>query len=168
MENKDKYSVGDYIRVNTNKFNVGRGELKVKEGSIIQVLDVCESDDYGVWIDPVSCTVYELNDWVKIYPDDFSLVEDFLKSEEHVAVAEGSKEAVNEALRISALTKQVSGNHYKGLKIQPAEYIHANNIGFLEGNAIKYVSRYKLKNGKADLEKAIHCIELLIELEYGR
>lgn len=66
----------------------------------------------------------------------------------------------------SALDKQVSGSHYKDFKIQPAEYCHANNIPFLEGNVIKYTSRHRAKNGKKDLEKAIHCLELLIELEY--
>lgn len=66
---------------------------------------------------------------------------------------------------MSALEKQVNGNHYKEMKIQPVEFIYANNIPFLEGNVIKYVSRWKNKNGIADLEKAKHYIELLIELE---
>lgn len=65
----------------------------------------------------------------------------------------------------NALDKQVSGNHYKDLPIQPVEYIHANAIGYFEGNVIKYVSRWRKKNGIADLEKAKHYIELLIELE---
>jgi len=64
-----------------------------------------------------------------------------------------------------ALTKQVAGTHYKDLPIQPVEYIHANTIGYFEGNVIKYVSRWRKKNGIADLEKAKHYIELLIELE---
>lgn len=65
----------------------------------------------------------------------------------------------------SALDIQVAGNHYKDLAIQPVEYIHANNIGYFEGNVIKYVSRWRAKNGIKDLEKAKHYIELLIELE---
>ena len=65
----------------------------------------------------------------------------------------------------SALDVQVAGNHYKDLAIQPVEYIHANNIGYFEGNVIKYVSRWRAKNGIKDLEKAKHYIELLIELE---
>jgi hypothetical protein len=64
-----------------------------------------------------------------------------------------------------ALNKQVAGNHYKDLPIQPVEFIHANAIGYFEGNVIKYVSRWRKKNGIADLEKAKHYIELLIELE---
>jgi hypothetical protein len=65
----------------------------------------------------------------------------------------------------SSLDKQVSGNHYKDLPIQPVEYIYANALGYFEGNVIKYVSRWRKKNGIADLEKAKHYIELLIELE---
>ena len=65
----------------------------------------------------------------------------------------------------SSLTKQVGGMHYKDMAIQPVEYAYRNNIPFLEGNIIKYVSRWKSKNGIADLEKAKHCIELLIDLE---
>lgn len=65
----------------------------------------------------------------------------------------------------SALDIQVAGDHYKKLAIQPVEYIHANNIGYFEGNVIKYVSRWRSKNGIKDLEKAKHYIELLIELE---
>lgn len=66
---------------------------------------------------------------------------------------------------MSALDIQVGGSHYKDLKIQPIEYIHANAIPFAEGNIIKYVTRWRSKNGVKDLEKAKHFIELLIELE---
>lgn len=69
---------------------------------------------------------------------------------------------------MSALDNQVDGNHYKELKIQPVEYIHANNIPYMEGNVIKYVTRWRGKNGIKDLEKAKHYIELLIEMENKR
>lgn len=65
----------------------------------------------------------------------------------------------------TALSKQVAGSHYKDLPIQPAEYIYANALGYFEGNVVKYVTRWRKKNGMADLEKAKHYIELLIELE---
>lgn len=65
----------------------------------------------------------------------------------------------------SALATQVGGSHYKDLNIQPVEYIHANGVGYFEGNVIKYVSRWRAKNGIKDLEKARHYIDLLIELE---
>ena len=66
----------------------------------------------------------------------------------------------------TALDTQVGGSHYKKTGIQPVEYCHANNIGFMEGCVIKYISRYKAKGGKQDLEKAKHFIDLLIALEY--
>lgn len=65
----------------------------------------------------------------------------------------------------SALNKQESGDHYKDKGIQPIIYIHANNLGFCEGNVVKYVTRWRDKGGEADLRKAIHYLELLIQLE---
>ena len=65
----------------------------------------------------------------------------------------------------SALHTQQGGSHYKDLKIQPIEYIHANNIPFAEGCVIKYMTRWRAKGGIKDLEKAKHFIDLLIELE---
>lgn len=65
---------------------------------------------------------------------------------------------------MSALDDQVSGNHYKDKVIQPVEYIFMNGIGYMEGNVIKYISRWKEKGGVNDLRKAKHYIELLIEL----
>jgi len=66
---------------------------------------------------------------------------------------------------MSALDTQVGGLHYKNNAIQPVEYIHGNNLGYCEGNIVKYVSRWKQKNGISDLEKAKHYLEILIELE---
>lgn len=64
-----------------------------------------------------------------------------------------------------ALGRQEGGDHYRKLKIQPIEYIHANGIPFAEGNVIKYVTRWRDKGGIKDLEKARHFLDLLIELE---
>ena len=58
--------------------------------------------------------------------------------------------------------RQVSGAHYK-TEIQPWDFIVANKLGYLEGNIIKYVCRYKEKNGIVDLHKAQHYLEKLIE-----
>jgi hypothetical protein len=69
---------------------------------------------------------------------------------------------------MSALKQQEGGNHYKTMAIQPIEFIHANRLGFAEGSIVKYVSRHRVKNGKADLLKARHFIDLLIELEYSK
>jgi hypothetical protein len=59
--------------------------------------------------------------------------------------------------------KQVGGNHYKKYQIQPIEFIVKNNIGFVEGNILKYILRFKDKGGVQDLLKAKHYIELLID-----
>ncbi len=66
------------------------------------------------------------------------------------------------------LAKQVGGYHYKSMKIQPVEFILANDLGFCEGNIIKYTCRYKQKGGVEDLKKVIHYAELLInKIEKG-
>ena len=67
----------------------------------------------------------------------------------------------------NALARQVDGNHYKDLAIQPMEYSFKNKLDPAQHTAIKYITRFRNKNGRKDLEKAIHCIEMLIELEYG-
>jgi hypothetical protein len=64
---------------------------------------------------------------------------------------------------MSAMKKGPS--HYNKLKFQPTEYIQANNLGWCEGNVVKYVTRWKDKDGIKDLEKALHYLEILIELE---
>jgi len=64
-----------------------------------------------------------------------------------------------------AIHKQVAGTHYKDMPIQPVEYIHANALGYFEGNVVKYISRWRKKGGMDDLRKAKHYVELLIELE---
>lgn len=64
------------------------------------------------------------------------------------------------------LATQIGGDHYSKMKIQPTEFITANNLGFCEGNAIKYVCRHGAKNGKEDLLKAKHYIDLLIAAKY--
>lgn len=60
---------------------------------------------------------------------------------------------------------QHGGNHYKNKSIQPWDYIIANGIGFLDGNAIKYLTRWREKGGIEDLKKARHYIDKLIEVE---
>jgi hypothetical protein len=63
---------------------------------------------------------------------------------------------------------QHGGTHYKNKTIQPWDYIVANNLGYLEGNIVKYVSRWKEKGGIEDLRKANHYLAKLIEVEIAR
>ena len=66
---------------------------------------------------------------------------------------------------MKSLKVQVRGNHYKQYKIQPIEFIHQNNIPFIEGNIIKYICRWRDKGGKDDLLKVKHYVDLLLDLE---
>lgn len=75
---------------------------------------------------------------------------------------------INANIKTTPLTQQIGGKHYKQLAIQPVEYIHANGIGYFEGNVIKYVSRWRDKGGVEDLHKALHYLQLLMELEETR
>jgi hypothetical protein len=75
------------------------------------------------------------------------------------------EEELENMIATSALNTQVGGSHYRDKGIQPIIYIHANDLGFCEANVVKYVTRWREKNGVADLKKAIHYLELLIELE---
>ena len=68
---------------------------------------------------------------------------------------------------MSANSKQVAGSHYKA-PIECWDYILANNIGYLEGTAIKYLTRWRKKNGVEDILKAIHFLEKLVEVERAK
>ena len=65
---------------------------------------------------------------------------------------------------MTANDDQVGGRHYIEKAIQPWDFIVQNNLGYLEGCIIKYVSRYKQKGGLEDLIKAAHYLEKLIEV----
>lgn len=67
---------------------------------------------------------------------------------------------------MSALETQEGGDHYKKLKIQPLEFITANNLDFMQGNVVKYITRHNDKNGAADVRKALHYCQLILELQY--
>lgn len=65
--------------------------------------------------------------------------------------------------KLPASLRQVAGDHYKTMKIQPGDFIRANGIGWYEGNAIKYICRHKQKGERQDIEKAIHYLELILQ-----
>ena len=69
---------------------------------------------------------------------------------------------------MSAYDKQIGGSHYQSLKIQPSKFVIENELLFPEGNVIKYICRHRFKNGKEDLLKAIHFIEMIIERDYSQ
>jgi Protein of unknwon function (DUF3310) len=76
-----------------------------------------------------------------------------------------TQEAWNEI--IAPERRQVGGTHYNSHAIQPFDVIVAYGMDFFEGSAVKYLMRYKDKNGVEDLEKARHYIDILIAREKG-
>lgn len=64
------------------------------------------------------------------------------------------------------MNQQIGGTHYKALPIQPVEYCQRNGLGFCESSVVKYVSRHRGKGGAEDIKKAIHFLNLLLEIEY--
>ena len=69
---------------------------------------------------------------------------------------------------MSAYDKQIGGSHYRSLKIQPSKFVIENELLFPEGCVIKYICRHRFKNGKEDLLKAMHFIEMIIERDYSK
>jgi len=102
-------------------------------------------------------------EWDKDQPPPKELV-DFLVENGMLEGSEGI--CIAASTTPSAMDVQEGGGHYKDMKIQPLEYIHANNIPFAEGCVIKYISRWRGKGGIQDLKKARHFLDMLIELEH--
>jgi len=106
--------------------------------------------------------VQALREFFEKIPEDFDLTTAEIKV---VKAPEDAPVFIN-PFKKSALDTQIAGDHYQ-TAIQPIEYIHANNLGFIEGCVVKYISRFRSKNGKEDLLKIKHYVDLLIELEYA-
>ena len=67
------------------------------------------------------------------------------------------------AKQIDVNAKQIDGDHYKKMKMQPWEIIEAHNLDYFEGAALKYLLRWKTKDGILDVQKCIHYCEKIIE-----
>jgi hypothetical protein len=66
---------------------------------------------------------------------------------------------------MSANDKQIAGTHYKDLEPEPWDVVLNWGLGYLDGTALKYIARWRNKNGVEDLKKAVHFIQKLIEEE---
>jgi hypothetical protein len=82
--------------------------------------------------------------------------------ESNMSTFEKNIDRIGDAIRANG--QQVGGSHYAVKAIQPWDYIIANDLGYLEGNIVKYVSRWKDKGGIEDLKKAQHYLQKLIEV----
>lgn len=88
------------------------------------------------------------------------------RTSERLAASINGLSASDFAVNIPSNT-QVGGDHYSTMAIQPSEYIYRNGLNWMEGNAIKYITRHNVKGGIQDIDKAIHYLELLKEWQYG-
>ena len=91
----------------------------------------------------------------------------YLMDASDVELLETSDQRKEETQTYNPLVAQEGGGHYKDRGIQPLEYTMKNNLSFCEGNVVKYISRYKSKNGIEDLAKVIHYALLAAYEEYG-
>ena len=91
----------------------------------------------------------------------------YLMDANDVELLETSDQCMEETQVYNPLIAQEGGGHYKDRGIQPLEYTMQNNLSFCEGNVVKYISRYKSKNGIEDLAKVIHYALLASYEEYG-
>lgn len=110
-------------------------------------------------VDTLSCPMRRRSDWPGMERSAGEVPDLAAPPQDFVASVTGELEGA------SALDVQIGGSHYKNFAIQPVEFIHRNGIGFPEGNAIKYLCRWREKGGIKDLQKAKHYIDLLIQME---
>jgi len=88
-------------------------------------------------------------------------------NKEHHSISLGMNNPPNnEGVAVKPLDK-INPDYYTEMAISPYEYITKNKMNWEQANVVKYVSRYKGKNGKEDLLKVIKYAEMLIEREYG-
>ena len=141
-----------------NKFKMGDEVEIVKLDKTIQhfggvggVLSPIGTKTFVTYVDVTGEEVEIDTDTYSYHADDLTLV----------------KNEVLETQAYNPLIAQEGGGHYKDRGIQPLEYTMKNNLSFCEGNVVKYISRYKSKNGVEDLAKVIHYALLASYEEYG-
>ena len=139
-----------------NKFKVGDKVQIVKLDKTIQHFGGVEV------LSPLGTTAFityvgETGEEVEIDEDEYSY------HASDLVLVIGKKETQT----YNPLIAQEGGGHYKNRGIQPLEYTMKNNLSFCEGNVVKYISRYKSKNGIEDLAKVIHYALLASYEEYG-
>ena len=142
----------------TNKFKVGDEVEIVKLDKTMQrfggtggVLSPIGTKTYITYVDVTGKEIEIDKDIYSYHVDDLTLV----------------KNEVLETQTYNPLIAQEGGGHYKNRGIQPLEYTMKNRLSFCEGNVVKYISRYKSKNGIEDLAKVIHYALLASYEEYG-
>lgn len=163
-----KFKVGDKVRVKSLEWyekNKGTyGEVCLNVWNFIESMSqYCGKVFIIEYIDESSYQLRGIDDrhWADYMFED-EVVDDKTLGD---AIGETLDMVFDELPKESAFDTQVGGTHYTKLAIQPMEYSMKNNLNALQHTIIKYITRYKDKNGLDDLLKAKHCIDMLIEIE---
>lgn len=151
--------------------------LKANKFRVGDKVQVIEDNNTTAWFNVEN--QYILGEIVKVIPFYFEYVY-LVKVEGHTGVHDNGTfkfrnkhlklvdQSVEQEVKVyNPLVAQEGGGHYKDRGIQPLEYTMQNNLSFCEGNVVKYISRYKSKNGIEDLAKVIHYALLASYEEYG-
>lgn len=149
---------GEYILYETSDKLVGKDAIEVPEGAEYMTSPL----DY-FWRDNEKSPHFNSGEW--IFNDGETIHEYLIKASTAKIVWQRSKPAEVESE--NPWNIQVGGDHYKHYKIQPMQFALENNLNPLQHSVIKYVMRHEQKNGKQDLEKAKHYIDLMISHYYG-
>lgn len=155
----------------------GNGWIEVPEGAECFTECLDNGEVFKLWWNKKAkiCVGYD-KDWFYFNKDVYDYLEDCPDAEILWQRSESEKQAeacenkpFSQCIPVleSAWDKQTGGDHYKKLAIQPMEYALKNKLDYAQANVVKYVTRHADKNGKEDLLKAIHNIELMIEHYYG-
>ena len=144
--------------------------LKANKFSVGDKVTFINYEDGSHWEKDFGLFIGDVVQIISNYVDDRVVV--VSKTGKHVwcctdQLSSGSAESSKETQAYNPLASQEGGGHYKDKGIQPLEYTMKNNLSFCEGNVVKYISRYKSKNGIEDLAKVIHYALLASYEEYG-
>ena len=144
-----------FSRDNWTKYKVPYSMFCGDYAVVTQIIEECEGGVDQIYVQNATGCVY-------YYEDDIELVSEQQPNEKLQEILN-----LDAPKQQSALDVQVGGEHYKNKGIQPVEYAFRNNLGFLEANVVKYVSRHEDKNGADDIKKAIHYCKFILEFKYG-
>ena len=152
------------IVLKANKFRVGDKVQVIEDNNTTEWFDVETQYILGEIIKSISCSsepiyLVKVEGYTGIYESGT-----FKFKDRHLKLVDQRKE---ESKPYNPLIAQEGGGHYKNRGIQPLEYTMKNNLSFCEGNVVKYISRYKSKNGIEDLAKVIHYALLASYEVYG-
>lgn len=145
--------------IKISKKDIGK-LVELKNGKILKIRDYVNSSEYPVLLENLTFYSSE-GQFSKYFAYDKENIINIITPEK----TDTKPLLPTNVKKVSSKDVQVGGKHYL-MPVQPIDFIEKNNLTFAQGNVIKYITRYKLKNGKEDLLKAKHYIDLILEREY--